>query len=207
MLHHALRAAAGVKKLSLAFRSSSTSSGTTITIPSDVIAGDLLVLGQTGGESAPTAVNPTGFTQVSNTTNGTTRRSMVSFKIAGASDAGTTITGMNGVDNDNKILAVFSTNGALSGSAFDLEEVTTPNNPAAQTVNAANQPTPLVVIAFMYQASVVGRTFSPSSDGSITLGNAQLFYKMYNTSPADVTVDEGDGGFANVLISFYIRIS
>jgi hypothetical protein len=210
LLSHALRAAAGnVKALSLAFRSSSTNNASTITVPNDVVASDLLVLYDRAGNTSgfPTAVTPTGFTQILNQTGSTNLRFVCSFKIAAGTEAGTTITGMNGNNLNGKILMVFSTNGATAGAAFDVAFQNTDGDPAAQTVNASGQSTPLVVIAYMRQVTITSQSFSPTEDGTVPFGAQTAYYKMYNASPADVTVDCGDGGNNNALLSFYIQVS
>jgi hypothetical protein len=209
MLTSRLKAASSV--LTLEFRSSSISTISTIAVPNDVVAGDLLVLcdraTNNSGSGFPTAVVPTGFTQILNQTGSTNVRFVCSFKIAVGTEAGTNITGMNGANNNNKILIVFSTNNAISASSFDVAFENTDGDPAAQTVNASGQPTPLVVLAFMRQQTVTGQSFSPSQDGTVVNSAVTGYYKIYNSLPSDVTVDCGDGGTLNALMSFYIEIS
>lgn len=209
MLCHPLRAAAGnAGELELAFRSSSTSSASTITVPSDVVAGDLLVLYDTPVNLSgfPTSVVPTKFSTILNSTSGNARRTVCSYKIAEGTDAGTSITGMNGTNANSKILLAFSTNGATAAAAYDIAFQSTDGDPTAQVVNASGQTTPLVVLAFMRQATATGQSFSPTEDGTVTDLTSKGYYKIYNSSPADVTVDCGDGGTQNNLMSFYIQL-
>lgn len=210
MLCHPLRAAAGnVGELELAFRSSSTSSASTITVPNDVVAGDLLVLYDRAVNTSgtPTSVVPTGFSVILNNAHETVRRTTVSYKIADGTEAGASLTGMDGTSSDNKILLVFSTNGATAAAAYDIAFQATDGNPTAQVVNASGQTTPLVVLAFIRQVTVTNQSFSPTEDGTIVSGQNTAYYKIYNSSPADVTVDCGDGGNSNALMSFYIQLS
>ena len=194
---------------SIAFRSSSTSDNlSTITAPSDIIAGDLIVLYDraTNSSGFPTSVIPSGFTTILNNTHESTRRTICSYKIANGTEAGTTITGMDGASADVKTILVFSTNGATTASFFDVEFQSTDGNPVAQTINASSGSPPLVVIGFIRQVTTTSQSMSPTQDGTVVNGQNTAYYKIYNSSPADVTFDCGDGGNANALMSFYLEV-
>ena len=89
---------------------SATSAAATIVIPTSVRTGDLLVLADAPQFSAanPTVVVPTGFTSLATVGFGASWSSgiVVSAKIADASSAGSTITGMDGNTRDGKVLYV-----------------------------------------------------------------------------------------------------
>jgi len=195
----------------IAFRASATSTNTagTIVAPSGIVAGDLLVLYDSAANNTtiPTAVIPSGFGSpaIINQTFSTNRRVIVSMKIANGTEAGATITGMSVNNTVNKILIVFSTNGATSSIAYDVDFQSTDGDPTAQTVTSASGSPPLVVLAFY--RNTTGVSFSPTEDGSVVNGGQQGKYKIYNSSPADVTVDLGDAGTANMLMSFYIEVN
>jgi hypothetical protein len=196
----------------LAFRSSATSTASTITAPSDIVAGDLIVWYNraTSTSATPTSVVPSGFTSILDQAHAGLRRTICAFKIATGSEAGATITGMSGGAGGSQqvILFVFSTNGATSAISYDVAFEFTDNDPTAQVVNAASGSTPLVVLAFMRQQTATGQSLSPTEDGSSgNIGNNYGFYKIYNSSPADVTADCGDGGTSNALMSFYIEVN
>jgi hypothetical protein len=203
-----LRAAiASAGAQTIAFRSSATSTGSTITAPSDIVAGDLLVLLDVALNTSgfPTAVTP--FTSFLNNTNQTARRILFSKKIADGTEAGATLTGMNGTNSNSKTLYVFSTNGATSSSEFDIGYEATDNAPASQNITSASGSPPLVSMGFIRQATATGQSFSPTQDGSINLGAITTYYKIYNSSPSDITVSCGDGGANNILSSFYIEVN
>lgn len=208
LLSHGLRASVAPF---VTFQASVTSTASTITAPSSVVRGNLLVLFDLAfngdGAGSVTSVVPSGFTEVFNLVSLTTRRTIASYKIADGTEANTNITGMNGASSNFKILLVFSTVNAVSASAFDIATETTSGDPVAQTINAQNQPTPLVCFAFMRQATVTGQSFSPTQDGSVTNSALTAYYKIYNANPQNVTVDCGDGGAINILASFYIQVS
>lgn len=207
MLTHFLRAIP--KKL--AFRASATSSGETITIPATVKEADLIVLYDHAVNTTgfPTAVTPTGFTNILNETSGTLRRVICSYKIAASGDASSSITGMNGADINNKIMLVFSSS-IGSVSVFDITYQATDAAPTTQTINSADGTSPLVCIAFVRNGNTTAGNFTMTpTDGTVTLGTGgnRGGYKIYNIAPANVTVSSVDGGTNNVLMSFYIQVS
>jgi hypothetical protein len=213
VLSHPLRAARVQRNvLSIAFRTSATSSATTLTAPSTIVAGDLLVWSENSVNlsTIPTSVVPTGFTSISNNTVGTNRRIITAYKIADSGDASSTITGMTTNNALTKMLLVFSTNGATSASVFDIEYETTNNDPAAQTITSGSGTPPLVSIGYM-RTGTGTCSMTPTEDGVVStssdVAGSFFLYKIYNSSPADVTVDATDGGNNNTINSFYIQVS
>lgn len=194
---------------SIAFRSSATSSAATITAPSDIVAGDLIVLYDraTNTSGVPTSVVPTGFTSILDQSHEGVRRTICSFKIANGSEASASITGMDGNSADSKVIAVFSTSGATSAIAYDAAFESTDGDPATQTINASSGSPPLVAIGFVRQVTATGQSMSPTQDGTVGSGQNVGYYKIYNSSPANVIFDCGDGGNANALMSFYIEVN
>lgn len=192
------------------FRTSAISTSSTISAPSTIQNGDLLVLYDSALSSSgtPTAVTPTGFTTILNQSPISTRRIICSYKIATNSDASATITGMSGNLNVAKILLVFSTKGIASASVFDVAFERSDGDPAAQTITSGSGKAPLVAIAFVRNQSN-NYSMTPTQDGVVeNTGQGQFgLYKIYNSSPEDVTVDTNDGGNNNLLMSFYIEIT
>jgi hypothetical protein len=210
ILSHALRARKKAISIALAFRSSATSTGSTIVAPSDIVAGDLLVMyDNVSASSIPTTVVPAGFTSILNNTVGTIRRCICSYKIATGSEAGTTITGLSGTGGAlAKILHVYSTNGATTGTVRSINYEQTDADPAAQTITSGSGVAPLVAINFIRNTSPTPtNTMTPTQDGNVQNGGHYSYYKIYNSSPANVTVDTNDGGLVNMLMSFYIEAS
>lgn len=207
----------------ITFIASTTSTASaTITAPATINAGDLLILADSArnGVGAPTTVVPAGFTSIINTLLDTVVsgqvRNIASYKIADGTEDGATITGMNGTITDTKIMLQFRRDPVTSvASVEDVTGEGTTGNPASQTVNALGQVPPLIVFA-VYKAtssSVDPRTFSPAKDAEVNANDAGgpddlwFAYLIYNSSPADVTVDMDDEGIGNLLQSFLIELA
>lgn len=81
-------------------------------------------------------------------------------------------------------------------------------NPAPQVITASSGTPPLVVIGcFGVRGGISGWSFSPTQDGSITFNDIAMAHKIYNSSPADVTIDMADLGNVNTLISCYLQVA
>lgn len=198
----------------LSFRSSATSTSDTITGPADIAAGDLLILldKAVSGAGAPSFVVPSGFTTISDLSINAELSQIVSYKIATGAEASASLTGMNGTDNDSKILLVFQGNIAISSvSVNDVNEEATDGNPTAQVVNASGGVVPLIVIGCY--GTFTGQAIDPRGFTGATATELQqdsdndLFikYAIMNSSSADVTIDMDDEGFSNCLQSFFIE--
>lgn len=216
--HPGFIASARAPVTTLTQAASATSTAGTITVPADVRYGDLLVLHDratnSAGHGIPSTVLPLGFTAIANSsiTSGPETRQIISYKIAAGSEAGTSITGMDGTGFDRKLLYVFR-----SDSTIESVVASTPNseatdgNPAAQVVAASGGTPPLVVIGSYGTGGFTldPRSFTPAKDGEITPGTGDnyLAYKIYNSSPANVTIDMDDEGARNILQSCYLSVS
>lgn len=197
---------------------SATANAASVTGPADIQAGDLLVLydvAYTGAPGNPTTAVPSGFTVINNSTGlAADTRLISSYKIADGSEASASLTGMDGADSESKMLYVFRGNVPITSvSALDVAQQGTSGNPTAQVVNASGGTPPLIVFGCYstFDAIVSPRTFSTTKDGEINAnpaGSANfdnwLAYKIYNTSPADSSIDMDDEGAENYLSSFYI---
>ena len=203
--------ASGLTTLSL--QDNATSTSTTITGPSSIQTGDLiLLLDRSYGAAAPSTVVPSGFTSIVNTA-GSNLRQIVSRKIADGSEASATITGMAaGFFGDvAKELYVFRGDAAISSvTASTPNNQATTGNPSSQSVTASGGTPPLIVFGAygVGTGTVDPRTFSPAKDGEINgAATSYLAYKIYNSSPADVSIDMDDEGDENCLQSFYLECS
>lgn len=214
MLSHFLRTLAPkTTSITPAFVKSVTSSAATIATGT-VAVGDLLILidyaiSQT--TTIPTTVVPSGFTSLNNygalAGASTSTRTIVSYQFATSTSA--TLTGMNDFA-EFKTLLVFN-GGGSTATAFDFQNVSATGNPASITTTSGSGSVPLIVIA-NYQTNSSGTvnapTFSPTEDGTVTNGNPQVVkYKIYTSSPSNVTADSGDGGSYNVNGVGYIQIT
>lgn len=166
---------------------------------------------QANGGSTPAAVTPSGFTNIVNTSGGTSplARAMVSWKKLTGSEA--SVTGMNGGATDSKIGLVFR-----PSIDFTTLTVSTPQNsgiidtnPAAITVNPSAETIPVVLfgVGAVYQGNVTFSTASPAFDAEINLTNndMRVGYKIYNSSPLSHSIDINDLGDNNWLCGFYFK--
>lgn len=191
---------------------SSTSSSSSITLPANIEAGDIIVLlDRSYGFGVPTTVIPSGFISISNIANAISARQIVSYKLAVGTEGSSSINGMSGSVDVKKAVYVFR--GDIEITSVNIS---TPNgeltsgNPSSQNVAASGGTAPLVVLAGYgcraSSGSVNPRTFSPAKDGEISPAtNLYLAYKIYNSSPSDVSIDMDDEGDENSMQSFYIE--
>lgn len=193
---------------------SATSAGSTINFPGGILAGDMIVLLdaaiQSGG--SPAAVTPSGFTVISNQLASASNalRTIVSYKLAVGTETGA-LTGMNGSAQNSKLMYVFRGDiAATSLTLAGLTQQTTDANPTAQVVTASGGVAPLVVFGcYSCGDPISPRTMTPAKDGELASASsdAYLAFKIYNSSPADVTVDMDDEVSRNTLSSFYIQMA
>ena len=209
---------AGAASLTLSQVLSATdASGAAFTLPNGIQAGDLIVVLDyaVSPASIPTAVTPAGFTNDINVNDGVFCRMMLSHKIADGSEGGTSVSGMDGGDGEGKLTYVFRGNRPIvSATVLDTAGQVTNGDPSAQVVNVSGVAASLIVIGGYAcgTAAVSPRNFDTVKDGEINVsptigggsGDIWLAYKVYNFSPADSTIDMGDEGSLNGLVSCYI---
>jgi hypothetical protein len=206
--------------MAISLRGSGTNSAAgTITAPATVVAGDILVLFQVSeviGATPPTAVVPSGFTSWADQTysaGGSAGRAILCYKLADGTESGATLTGMDD-QFDRKVMFCFeAAAGSLFASTPTLTDTNT-GNPASQNVDCSGALNPVLVIgAYNSGTNVSPRTMSAAKDGersslgatSGTTGLTWLAYKIYNSSPVDVSVDMDDEGTAHFLFSGYLE--
>lgn len=202
-------AGAANRRPTLAFKDSATSTAATVTWPS-VAAGDVAILFDfaDGAVSAPSAVTPSGFTNHVNLTAASTLRLMISSKVCTGSESGS-LTGMDS-NAESKVLLIFEGGvSSINSSSWNAEM--TAGNPAAQTVLATAGAVPLIV--FGAAAAGDGGSLPPFSTDSpkfdlpqVTAGTLRTGYKIYNSAPADHTIDMNDVS-NNALASGYLEAS
>lgn len=206
--------------MTVQYITSTVSTTSTITAPTNIMRGDLLVLLQYAKNSTaalPTNTAVVTFTNSVGTATGSSDTRIVArYKIADGSECGATITGMNGTATNSKHLLVFrSTQGPITVPAVSAYNATVVDtNPGAQTISASGQTTPLIAIGTYHNSSaaVDPRVFTvggvESADGEISNTTSHYVkYKIYNSSPSDISVDMDDEGTENALSGFYIRVT
>jgi len=199
----------------VSFIASTTATAASITAPASINAGDLLVMFDgaiTNAGPVPTSVVPTGFTQILELNDGGSARNIWSYKIAVGNEDGTSITGMDGANTDRKAILQFRGDAPISSvTVQDIGSQITDGDPAAQVVNASGGVVPLIVFAgYRATANITARDFTPAEDAEIFTAPNQGFvkYKIYNSSPADVTGDMPDSSSNdNALTSFYLELT
>ncbi len=202
---------------SIVQQASATSTGATITAPADIQAGDLLVLGDRAANvlSSPTAVTPSGWTNIVNTS-GAFNRQMFSYKIADGSEGSSTITGMNGDSTDRKVMVTFRGNipfATATPNTFGAQY--TDGNPSAQTVASSGGTPPLIIFGiYGSDDNIDPRTFtvggSAAKDGEVEQGNVPdiwVAWKIDVASSSDASIDMDDEFSGNCLQSGYIALT
>lgn len=202
---------------SISQNASANVAGGSLTAPADINAGDLLVFFDTGvniGAAPDASAVPSGFTEILTDSLGGSddARMTLSYKIADGTEGSSSLTGMTH-DFEVKLLYTYRGDIAISSvNIVDTDSEITDGNPTSQTIASGSGSAPLVVVAGYTSSGVVNpRTFSPAKDGEIgendTAIEGSLAYKIYNSSPANVSIDMDDEGVSNGLCGCYIECS
>jgi hypothetical protein len=191
----------------------STSSSESITLPANILDGDLVILYDLAENivGAPSTVVPAGFTSLVNTT--VLSRAIVSYKIAVSTDSSSSKTGMNGSGTNSKLAIILRFNERVLGvTAGGTAGEQAGSDPSAQVVPSGSAVSPLLVVAAYGiggGATVSPRTMTPAKDGEQNYAGSKdlwLAWKLLFASPVDVTVDMDDEGVDNTLQSGYLSL-
>ena len=218
VMQQVLAAGGGAPVSSIAFHAEAADVSGTLTFPAGTQAGDFAVLVNAAaglGAGSADDVVPAGWTPLATAavdTSGTiiNYRIRSSCKVLTSADvAAGSVTGMN-ESSEAGVMLVFRPTGQITNAiASSWEVAATTGNPSSQTVSAAGQSAPLVVIGSV--ASNLAASFStasPAFDATITDSTSFVVgYKIYNASPADHTIDADDLGDVTLLTSGYVRFS
>lgn len=194
----------------------------TITIPASAQAGDIAVLFDAAADSAAFTINTTisGWTKVISEyalnpggAGGSAQHQQVFVKVLSAGEPGTSITGSSvttAPGGRRKAMAVFRRSTSIS--SFTFSGYTFEYNasaPANRTITSSSGTAPVIAIAlYRIGGSANGFTFTPTQDGAQNGGadTALMRWKLFNTSPSNITIGMGDGGF-NYLGGFYLTLT
>lgn len=202
---------------SLTFITDAQASTTSITIPAASAVGDLAVLMDYGGDfgsTVPSSVTPTNWTSIATTSlggiAGSTRVNM-SYRVLTAGNPGSSVSGQS--SSPEKVMLIFRPSTPIVAVTPVLYTSTTSaaGTPASITVNPSAETVPVIV--FGVSATGGGGTtpalaYVASFDTTYPRGESRFGYKLANSSPpASGAVSGGDGGFSNVLMANYLRIS
>lgn len=134
----------------LSLASTTTSTTSSLTAPSTIRSGDLLVFydAPTNVSGAATPAAPSGFTLLRSAgSTGWDNTLAISAKIATSADAGATITGANGNNGNAKLLYVMRGNGKVKTfTAKNPVSTITNNDPSTLNVVATGVTTPAVLL-------------------------------------------------------------
>lgn len=184
-----------------------------ITIPAGAAIGDFAVLTQYT-QTAANAGLPSGWTNAAYYT-GASGRIRIAYRVLLTGDPGLNFATDNNAAN---ILMVFRPSVAIgSVTVGSAAAITTNANPSAQVVTSSAAAAPVIVFGVVGSSGDVGfSTFSPAADGTVTnprwvtgynSARSDAGYKIYNSAPADVTIDKADDGNYNALASCYFEIA
>ena len=223
-IHDIIMSAAGGTPITLSYVTSATASAASITIPATAQVGDIVILADrdsnnTTANTYPATI-PTGFTQAisANAISLATYfyRVLISYKVLVSGDPGASITGMPNTYNwARKVLLVFRPSRAISNVTIgSVVSTMLDGNPAAQTITASSGALPLIVYTHFtsnINTNIVTPSFSPAQDGFAQILNganpqSQSRYKIYNSSPANTTVDLGSNN-GHGINGFYMSVS
>lgn len=184
-----------------------------ITIPGTILDGDLcfyydFAYTAVGVTTVPTAVTPTGFTNVLNISSAPNQacRAMLSYKILTTSDQLTSPVGMNST-SERKILLIFRPNKTITTVTPVISaSQATSATPASQTLSIDTTTEALVTLATY---STTTGPFSRQGDGTeVGLTYSYLRYQLFNQnqSRSNSVVSQTDGG-SNALSSLLFKIT
>ena len=208
-----------ISSFQLVFINFTISTNSQITPHANARVGDFAVLAQRAtatDATIPTAVVPTGFTEVSGegeVVSTVANRSSVAYRTLASTAA---ITGMDGTAEDTKVLAIFrplrGAVGTVTASTWALES-THASDQANQTVSCAGQAAPIIAfgMASKRAGTAVSITGTPSLDYGqyVSPGTLQLFFgfKLFNGSPADVLMDYQNQNNSDMMTTGYLRVA
>ena len=190
-----------------------------LALPGSARQGDIVILvarDEYTSAPAPSAGVPSGYTLIGQFEVGWSRY-VYSHKVlsSGEVEIPAYTNSPNPKAHTTRIALVFRPNAyprTLTPAGFQSQA--TNDNPSAQIITSGSGTSPLIVVASWCNdngLAVSPRSSTPAMDGEVNFpgyGGNWFYagYKIYNSSPANVTVDMDDEGFENNLASFYIAI-
>ncbi|MFM7796261.1 MAG: hypothetical protein ACKO7N_05795 [Candidatus Nitrosotenuis sp.] len=222
----------GPRVATLTQQSSASSSTQSVTLPSAMNGQDLLILYSraTGVADAgpPNDTTPSGWTKITTVTTSRTvssvvtdRRHSMYYRLAAGTFGSSSSTASTSVSAFDASLGgyenlVYTFRGDIAPTtitSFSVGTTGTNANPAALTVAGSTNSVPMVILAgYSADAAVDPRTFtvggSAAKDAELSLVTSfYLAYKIYNSSPADVSIDMDDEGAHNSTIACGLSVA
>lgn len=204
---------AALDPLTLSFIGSNSSSGNdTITLPGGSAIGDLVVAFNCdyGEDFMPDTTLPAGFSFLATTTIGNgsndSWKATSGYRIL---DSTATLTNFMDAEDSRIVILVFrGSRSIISVTPSSWNGQSTTGNATSQTVSASGQSTPLLVIgcAGSINSATTFSTASPAFDAQVVGPDSdqRMGYNIYNTTPANHSIDINDLGNDNHLHSGYL---
>jgi len=203
--------------LTLTLVGTATANAASISMPSGTIVGDWAILldaAESGSGSSITSVVPSGWTSIKDIYNNPSG----ALRLIASQKVLTSTSSVTGMSSGTKFLLVFRPSSAITTvTASTWNGEVTAGNPTSQTVSASGVSTPLIVLALAATqesgaAIPAFVTETPSmtnltNDGPSGGPECRMGYTLYNSSPSDQSIDTGDNGAVNGLISGYVRFT
>lgn len=200
---------------SVSFFGSSTSvDSATITLPANIEEGDIIVFEDATEQFGPLVITPSGFTSIDKLPTGAPEgtQSWLSYKVADGTEGGAVITGITPLGESRKTALVFRPNSSAPVTVNSIVSVISNSAIGTQTITSDSGTEPLfVVVVFgILTGSSLGAQTISASDGNVANGggtniNTNTYYKIYNSSDADVTASLADGGNRNFIQGLYFQ--
>lgn len=196
---------------SVAFVTSVTSEASSLTVPSGILAGDLLFFTQRVPDTTVATV-PSGFTDII-LSEASALDHRTSYKIAAGTEGGTSITGSTGSSYASTLL-VFRGGGwsSVSTGTWNGQGLTS-GDPSSQTVTAQTDKVIVIGTTGTRSSTLTGfQTESPAFDDVVILTNSNgdsisTGYKIYQADSVSHTIDVTDNGTRPTLQSGYLKLT
>jgi hypothetical protein len=199
--------------LTFTFVDSSTSTSNIIVIPALAAAGDIGVFFDMNSNAGgiPTDVLPAGWNDLGSAGNSAAAsgRFAARWKELVGGDPGANVTGINGAQTAKVMLVFRPSRPIVSTTASTWDVVVDNGDPAAQTILASGQVAPLIAMAGVGKRSATAayNTESPLFSAQVAITQCLASYTVYNSAPANHTVDTDGSGTQNGLASGYLRFT
>jgi len=154
-------------------------------------------------------VNPSGWTAITDYQSFFNDRYQIHYKLLTSSDPNTVVSGLDGFTGDRKVMLVFSGN-IRNITVSSVSSEINAGDPSSKTTLAGSGTAPLIVLGNVtdgdFSSTPTFSTESPAFDDEVGAA-LRVGYKIYNSSPADHTIDQTDLGSANWISIFYIEVN
>ena len=189
---------------------STVATDTNPTVPSGIVAGDLLIAWAHAISEFKSPSTPLGWTSIDSAA-GSVGSSHAIVKIADGTETGSLELFATANIADNGLCLALKGGLASLGSIVDTDAARTDNDPPAQVKNASTLGVlPFVVVGlYASDGTVDPRTFTgDTADDEKGETRVWIKWKFYGAddTPSDITIDMDDEGVSNVLTSAIIEV-